>query len=193
MGRRPVADLFAKAVKGTVRTRNARIPARYFRPRQLKAVFNIGAGADRITMLPNIARLMKGAAIIRLNDAGLAAQMAEYVCHALFQHTREFAVYKLQQQRLEWKTLPGIDRAAWPVGVMGLGSIGERVARAIAAFDYPIFGWSRTQKSLPGVSATGNGVVQTYTINGSIAGGQAGTCAASSCARSQTRTLTMSY
>ena len=161
--------------------------------RQLKAVFNIGAGADRITMLPNIARLMKGAAIIRLNDAGMAAQMAEYVCHALFQHTREFAVYKLQQQRLEWKTLPGIDRAAWPVGVMGLGSIGERVARAIAAFDYPIFGWSRTQKSLPVVSATGNGVVQTYTINGSIAGGQAGTCAASSCVGSQTRTLTMSY
>ena len=120
--------------------------------RQLKAVFNIGAGADRITMLPDIARLMKGAAIIRLNDAGMAAQMAEYVCHALFQHTREFAAYELQQQRREWKSLPGIDRAAWPVGVMGLGSIGERVARAIAAFDYPIFGWSRTQKSLPGVT-----------------------------------------
>ena len=47
--------------------------------------------------------------------------------------------------------------------------------------------------SLPVASATGNGIVQTFTINGSIAGAQAGTCAAATCAGSQTRTLTISY
>jgi glyoxylate/hydroxypyruvate reductase A len=35
---------------------------------------------------------------------------------------------------------------------MGLGDIGARVARAIAAFEYPTFGWSRTAKSLPGIT-----------------------------------------
>jgi len=42
-------------------------------------------------------------------------------------------------------------------------------------------------------SATGTGVVQAHSINGTIAGGQAGTCAVASCVGSQTRTLTISW
>ena len=41
--------------------------------------------------------------------------------------------------------------------------------------------------------ATGAGLTQTHSINGSIAGGQAGTCATASCVGSQTRTLTISW
>ncbi|MEO8103803.1 MAG: glyoxylate/hydroxypyruvate reductase A [Betaproteobacteria bacterium] len=119
---------------------------------QLKAIFNIGAGADRITLLPDLSRLIKGAAIVRLNDAGMAVQMAEYVCHAVIRHTRDFATYDAQQQVGEWKTLGEINRAAWPVGVMGIGAIGQRVAQSIAAFDYPVFGWSRTPKAIPGIA-----------------------------------------
>ena len=37
-------------------------------------------------------------------------------------------------------------------GVMGLGDIGSRVAKAVAAFEYPTFGWSRTAKSLSGIT-----------------------------------------
>ena len=47
--------------------------------------------------------------------------------------------------------------------------------------------------SLSTSSTTGTGVTQTHTINGSIAGGQAGTCATGSCSGSQTRTLTITY
>lgn len=119
---------------------------------KLKAVFVLGAGADRITMRPEVSRLLNSAAIVRLNDAGMAVQMAEYVCHALFRHAREFAVYAAQQSQQEWKTRPEIDRAEWPVGVMGLGAMGERVARSVASFEYPTFGWSRTSKTLPGVT-----------------------------------------
>lgn len=119
---------------------------------KLKAIFNIGAGADRITMLPDVLRLINGAAIVRLNDAGMSVQMAEYVCHAIFRHTREFAAYESQQRHREWKSLPEIDRAAWPVGVMGMGAIGKRVVQSIAAFEYPAFGWSRTPKVLPGIT-----------------------------------------
>lgn len=42
-------------------------------------------------------------------------------------------------------------------------------------------------------SSTGTGVTQTFTINGSIAGGQSGTCATGTCSGSQTRTLTVTY
>jgi spore coat protein U-like protein len=47
--------------------------------------------------------------------------------------------------------------------------------------------------SLSAAGATGTGVVQSFTISGSIAGGQAGTCASATCNGSQTRTLTVSY
>jgi glyoxylate/hydroxypyruvate reductase A len=49
---------------------------------QLKAVFNIGAGVDALLKL----RLPPGALIVRLDDAGMSVQMAEYVCHAVIRH-----------------------------------------------------------------------------------------------------------
>ena len=47
--------------------------------------------------------------------------------------------------------------------------------------------------ALSAASATGTGVQQTYTISGSMAGGQAGTCATSACTATQSHTLTISY
>jgi glyoxylate/hydroxypyruvate reductase A len=38
-----------------------------------------------------------------------------------------------------------------PVGIMGLGVLGQRVARAVAQFDFSVNGWSRTPKEVPGV------------------------------------------
>jgi glyoxylate/hydroxypyruvate reductase A len=118
--------------------------------RDLKAVFNIGAGVDGVMALPNLPR---GLPLVRLNDAGMAVQMAEYVCHALIRHTREFDLYAVQAKERRWKLRRPVNRAAFPVGVMGLGSIGARVAGAVAAFGYPTFGWSRSPKSLPGITA----------------------------------------
>ncbi len=45
--------------------------------------------------------------------------------------------------------------------------------------------------SSPG--ATGTGVVQTFSINGTIASGQAGTCAVAACSSSAARTITVTY
>jgi len=117
--------------------------------RGLKAVFNIGAGVDGVMALPN---LPEGLPLVRLNDAGMAVQMAEYVCHALIRHTREFDVYAAQGKDQQWKMRRPINRTGFPVGVMGLGSIGARVADAVAAFGYPTFGWSRSPKSLHGIT-----------------------------------------
>jgi glyoxylate/hydroxypyruvate reductase A len=82
----------------------------------------------------------------------MAVQMAEYVCHALIRHTREFDVYAAQENDHRWKKRRPINREAFPVGVMGLGSIGAHVAEAVALFGYPTFGWSRSPKSLHGVT-----------------------------------------
>jgi len=56
---------------------------------QLQTLFNTGAGVDALLKL----RLPPGLKVVRLDDAGMAVQMAEYVCHALIRHFREFDLY----------------------------------------------------------------------------------------------------
>jgi spore coat protein U-like protein len=63
---------------------------------------------------------------------------------------------------------------------------------ALDAFPGPLLGLTYSLV-LSQTNATGNGVTQTYSINGSIAAGQAGTCATGTCSGSQTRTLTVTY
>ena len=114
---------------------------------QLRAVFNIGAGVDALLRLKLPANLQ----LVRLDDAGMAVQMAEYVCHALIRHYRQFAGYEAQQHSGQWAERRIPARADMPVGIMGLGVLGQRVARAVAQFDFPVNGWSRSAKNLPGV------------------------------------------
>lgn len=47
--------------------------------------------------------------------------------------------------------------------------------------------------ALSAAGGTGTGLAQTYTINGTVAAGQAGTCAAATCAGAQTHSLTITY
>jgi glyoxylate/hydroxypyruvate reductase A len=81
----------------------------------------------------------------------MGAQMAEYVCHAVIRHYRQFAGYDADQEAGIWKQREVLPRAAMPVGIMGLGVLGPRVAQAVAQFDFPVNGWSRTARNVPGV------------------------------------------
>lgn len=113
----------------------------------LKALFNIGAGVDALLKL----RLPPQALVVRLDDAGMAVQMAEYVCHAVIRHFREFDGYEADMAAGRWGYRKPRLRGDFPIGVMGLGVLGERVAKALAQFDFPINGWSRTPKAIAGV------------------------------------------
>lgn len=114
---------------------------------QLKALFNIAAGVDALLKL----RLPAGVLLFRLDDAGMAVQMAEYVCHAVIRHFREFDGYEADTAGGKWSYRKPRLRADFPVGVMGLGVLGERVGRALAQFDFPVRGWSRSPKAIPGM------------------------------------------
>ncbi len=113
----------------------------------LKALFNIGAGVDALFKL----RLPPAAQVVRLDDAGMAVQMAEYVCHAVIRHFREFDGYEVDTAAGRWGYRKPRLRSDFPIGVMGLGVLGERVAKALAQFDFPINGFSRSPKAIEGV------------------------------------------
>lgn len=113
----------------------------------LKALFNTGAGVDALMQL----QLPPALPVIRLDDAGMSVQMAEYVCHAVIRHFREFDRYEADTRAGKWSFRKPHSRLDYPVGILGLGVLGDRVARAVAQFDFPVNGWSRTPKTLPGV------------------------------------------
>ena len=114
---------------------------------QLKGIFNIGAGVDALMKL----RLPPAARVVRIDDGGMAVQMAEFVCHALIRHFRELDAYEDDIAQGKWSYRKPRSRAEFPVGIMGLGVLGERVAQAVRQFDFPVRGWSRTPRALEGV------------------------------------------
>ena len=114
---------------------------------QLKAIFNIGAGVDALMKL----QLPAGVPVVRLDDAGMSVQMAEYVCHEVIRHFREFDLYSAAAEAGQWSYRKPRRRDDFPVGVMGLGVLGQRVARALQSFEFAVHGWSRSPKSVPGV------------------------------------------
>jgi len=124
-------------------------PAALFeREKHLKAVFNLGAGIDGLLKVPN---LPEDLTVVRLEDAGMSVQMAEYVLHQLLEASREMETYREQQRQGIWKIHRPIKRSEWPVGIMGLGHIGKRVARTLADLDYRVNGWARGEHELDGV------------------------------------------
>jgi glyoxylate/hydroxypyruvate reductase A len=113
----------------------------------LRGLFNIGAGVDALLAL----RLPAQTRIVRLDDAGMAVQMAEYVCHAVIRHFRDFAGYEADARERRWQYREPPAREDFAVGIMGLGVLGARVAAAVSQFDFPVNGWSRTPRQVEGV------------------------------------------
>ena len=113
----------------------------------LKAVFNIGAGVDALLQK----RIAPQTLLVRLDDAGMAVQMAEYVCHALIRHVRELDIHNANMQSGQWTFREPLARSSFPVGILGMGVLGSRVAKAVAHFEFPVQGWSRSTKSMDGV------------------------------------------
>jgi glyoxylate/hydroxypyruvate reductase A len=113
----------------------------------LRGLFNIGAGVDALMKL----RIPPQTLVVRLDDAGMSVQMAEYVCHAVIRHFRELDAYERDVAAGQWSFRKPRRREDFPVGVMGLGVLGSRVAAALQVFEFPVVGWSRTPKQVPGV------------------------------------------
>lgn len=129
----------------------------------LKYMFNLGAGVDALVSLDNLPADLP---LVRLEDGGMAAQMAEYVLYFLIQASRDFCKYDEQQKQRLWHHLPSIKRKEWRVGVMGAGVIGAKVAQACTALDYPTAIWSRSPKDIAGVTSyAGSGEFDDFLAN----------------------------
>jgi len=122
--------------------------ALFHRERRMKAIFAFSAGVGHLLSLSNLPRDVP---LIRLEDAGMAAQMVRYALAAALRFAQRLDVYAQQQRERVWRQLPPRSPGSIQVGVLGLGAIGAAIARALAEQGFAVRGFSRTAKSIGGV------------------------------------------
>ncbi len=114
----------------------------------LKLIVSLGMGVDHLLADD---RLPEGVPIVRIMDDGLVGQMSEYALYWALRHHRDIDKYAASQRSKQWKVEEFVDTLHRRIGILGLGTIGQDTARKFAALGFPTAGWSRTQKSLPGI------------------------------------------
>ncbi|MXQ09535.1 glyoxylate/hydroxypyruvate reductase A [Alphaproteobacteria bacterium GH1-50] len=112
---------------------------------RLKAVLNLWAGVEAIAPNPTLK-----APLARMVDYGLTEGMVEWcVGHTLRHHLG--MDQDIRRNDAEWHPhVPPLAR--WRnITVLGLGALGEAVARALVDLNFRVTGWSRRQKDIGGI------------------------------------------
>jgi len=112
----------------------------------LKAIFNLGAGVDAIMKLND--QIPAHVPIIRLEDAGMGEQMADYVSHAVLGYFRHFDQYRQEAAQKKWLPKWPDNKQDFKIAVLGLGVLGSMIAQRLQQMNFPVMGWSRSPKAL---------------------------------------------
>jgi glyoxylate/hydroxypyruvate reductase A len=119
-----------------------------FRPyRNCKALLNLWAGVEKLAVNPTLTM-----PVSRMVNPVLTQSMTEYVVGHVLRHHLGMDRHILGQDGV-WRNavLPPIAPHR-PVTVLGMGALGAAAGRALAALNFPVTGWSRTQKDVPGMT-----------------------------------------
>lgn len=115
----------------------------------LKVIFSLGAGVDHLFTDPE---LPEAVPVVRMIEPELTRGMTEYVVlHVLRHHRRQRELEALQRAG-EWEVIVTPTAPRRRVGIMGLGVLGLAAAKALAALEFDLAGWSRTAKDIPGIA-----------------------------------------
>nr|WP_246519762.1 glyoxylate/hydroxypyruvate reductase A [Ancylobacter lacus] len=141
-------------------------PAGFFsRFPNLRLVTNLGAGVDALVRRDDLVPVP----ISRLNDPGMVQMMASYIIFAVTRYARDIDVFEAAQRRGEWTYVHPRALSEVKVGLLGLGELGTPAALALAGMGYSVTGWSRSAKTLPGVTClTGRDGLETILAGSDI-------------------------
>jgi phosphoglycerate dehydrogenase-like enzyme len=113
----------------------------------LELLFCCAAGADKLLATPD---LPPGLPVARVADDAQATELSQYVVHAALDHLRLAPRYRAQQAARDW-TRHRAPSVGVPALVLGLGPIGLRIVRSLAALGFEVTGWSRGPRTEPGL------------------------------------------
>lgn len=114
----------------------------------LKLISALGAGYEHITDDPERPR---GVPVVRLVDVKLTEGMTEYVLLHVLRYHRQVPEFEAAQRERRWHRPQPPDTASRRIGILGLGTLGRDAARRLADLGFPVAGWSRSKKDVPGI------------------------------------------
>ena len=110
-----------------------------------KAVMNLWAGVERIVGNKTLTQ-----PLTRMVDPGLTEGMVEWVVGHALRHHLGMDRHIVNPGHVWDATCPPLARQR-PVAMLGIGALGLACARALQALNFPVTGWSRTAKDIPGL------------------------------------------
>ncbi|MBT0726683.1 glyoxylate/hydroxypyruvate reductase A [Rosenbergiella australiborealis] len=115
----------------------------------LAVIFSVGAGADQFMT----AQIPDGVTVVRMIEPGLVDDMAAYITFSVVSLHRGIPRYLRQQQQQVWQKQDVPPASRCRVGLLGLGNLGQASARVLMSLGYSCSGWSRTPKSIAGMTS----------------------------------------
>ena len=116
----------------------------------LRLICSSGAGVDHIT---GDATWPRHVGIVRMGGEEPAQRMGEYVCLGALSMLRQMPRIIQGQRVPTWDHFDSPRTAQeTKVGIMGLGNLGIRAAEMLRGLGFPVAGWSRSRKHVPGVT-----------------------------------------
>ena len=113
----------------------------------LRRVHALSAGVDHLLEHPG---LPAGATVLRLEDAGMAVPMAEYVLYGVLRAHRRCVELERAAREGRWEHEIEVPPAArFEVGILGAGVLARAVAERLVLNGYPTSCWSRSPRDLP--------------------------------------------
>lgn len=122
-------------------------PVTDFSPyKNTKAVLSLWAGVETVVDNPTLTQ-----PLCRLVDTSLTQGMVEWVTGQTLRHHLGLDPHIKQQDGI-WRDdlAPPIARDR-PVTILGIGALGAACGQALSALGFPVTGWSRSPKSVPGL------------------------------------------
>jgi len=111
-----------------------------------KAVMNLWAGVESIVGNESLTQ-----PLTRMVDEGLSVGMAEWVTGHVMRHHLGLDL-DVRRAPGDWSPrTPPLARDR-PVTILGLGQLGQAAAEMLRGIGFPVTGWSRTHKDVPGVT-----------------------------------------
>jgi glyoxylate/hydroxypyruvate reductase len=111
-----------------------------------KAVLNLWAGVEKIVGNPTLTQ-----PLCRMVDPAMTETMTEWVVGHVMRHHLGMDAHITGQDGI-WRHTDSANLARdRPVTILGLGELGAAAGRALAGLNFPVTGWSRRPKSVPGI------------------------------------------
>ena len=128
------------------------------RLKNLQVIFSMGAGVDHILKLKNYNKKIP---IIRIKDEAMGERIANYSLAQILNYQLNFKIFQNSQIKQYWSgERTPIDNKNLTVGILGLGFLGNHIARLLNKLNYNVIAYKKNQKKVKNIKIyTGKNII----------------------------------